>query len=429
MIRVAVPNRVPSMPDKKVSTHFQGFLVAATIVLLPLQDAFSFNGVSPIFLSLVFIGLYVIAARFSALASVLFNRIFVAAYAFLVAAFGIESLHLAASYYDLTRMGEVVLGAAVVAALCCDRRTLQAAMYGWVLAGLWLTGYLVVATYGPLRASVASTFSQASLVRANVVENGILHANVNTLAFITAVGSSTALALALGENRPKLRAGLFVAFAACLLGTFLPLSRAGVVIAGITAAFVVLSRSQGRLKALLSALVIVLIVLTVVPNVALTRIQFPSQIQELQYEARFQLYATSIEHFGDYVWSGVGSGNYWASWAYNNDFMAGGGVVGAHNAFLQVTIYWGLPGLALFLAVVWLTYRALPKMNRSEALAVCVRTLALALLLRLLVTHDLYSKEFALGLGMIAGSHTWIWQREAGRPSPINGGASQSGRV
>jgi hypothetical protein len=114
----------------------------------------------------------------------------------------------------------------------------------------------------------------------------------------------------------------------------------------------------------------------------------------------------------EYIVTGVGIGNFWRLWGYNHGWLGGHGVVGAHNSFIQVSLYWGIAGLGLLLLVIWRSYRSLPPSPGSEILSLALFGIALSLFLFLFVSHMLYAKQLSIGLGIIAGANRWIWPVE-----------------
>jgi hypothetical protein len=91
--------------------------------------------------------------------------------------------------------------------------------------------------------------------------------------------------------------------------------------------------------------------------------------------------------------------------------FGGEGVLGSHNGFFQVTIYWGLIGLGGLLWLIWRAYRCLPKHDGTDPLALCLVGISLSLFLMLTAQHNLYAKEFAVGLGLLVVGDCWIWPR------------------
>src|SRR6266705_7133219 len=88
-------------------------------------------------------------------------------------------------------------------------------------------------------------------------------------------------------------------------------------------------------------------------------------------DARLSFYENAIRHVDDYWFSGVGEGNYYQKWGFENGFAhlnSGDGsyiVYGVHNAFVQVMMIWGLIGLLAFVAVFWTAYRCLPRIYNN----------------------------------------------------------------
>jgi hypothetical protein len=110
--------------------------------------------------------------------------------------------------------------------------------------------------------------------------------------------------------------------------------------------------------------------------------------------------------------TGVGAGNFWESWGYDNEFRGPGGegTLGAHNSFFQVTLYWGMVGLLGLCVLIWQAYRCLPKQCGEDSLTLCLVGIAMALLLVLFFFNSFYEKWYSLGLGLLVGAHCWVWK-------------------
>jgi O-antigen ligase len=404
----ALPSRMVKVTRVLVppTNRFEQLILIVPIVLLPLQDSFTLGPVTFMLVWFGLMGAYNVIARPRQLLTVALRPIFLACYAFLVVAFLIESLHPIPDYLTLGRLAEVTAGAVFVATLCRDDSATRGALTAWVIGGVWLSAYLFLTVYGPLREAYGQNFYQASIARVDVLYNSVFHANLNTLSFVMAVATAFALALGLVSTGGR-RLVLLVSSGFCLLGTFLPLSRAGVVIAILASLVVVLLVRPRRPRAIALAILIAASIVAIVPGVAFSRLQVVAISSTGQPEIRVQLYQAAFESLADYALFGVGSGNYWTSWAYGKGFTTSGRVIGTHNAFLQVEINWGLAGLALLVAIVGLAFRSLKPLDSHALIGVCLRALGLALLVRLMVSHDLYSKEFAIGLGLIVGAAGW----------------------
>jgi O-antigen ligase len=171
-----------------------------------------------------------------------------------------------------------------------------------------------------------------------------------------------------------------------------------------------------RVRTILLAGFIVIGAVLWVPDAIWSRVAFSTEVDEGgRMEARARLYTAAIEHFDEYVITGVGAGNFWESWGVSNGFSrqysTSMRVLGSHNIFVQVTIYWGLVGLASLVVIIWQAYRHFPKHSHNNPLALCLLGISVSLLVWMLQVHNLYDKAFSLGLGIIVGARTWIWRR------------------
>jgi hypothetical protein len=126
--------------------------------------------------------------------------------------------------------------------------------------------------------------------------------------------------------------------------------------------------------------------------------------------ARTKVYQAAWDHLPEYGLTGVGAGNFWEGpWGKQSKYFFKHGVLGAHNCFIQITIYWGLPGLLSLLSVVYFAYKCLPKECGNDPLSLAVLGVAVALFGVMFVMHNLEFKGFSLGLGILVGAQHWIW--------------------
>ena len=153
---------------------------------------------------------------------------------------------------------------------------------------------------------------------------------------------------------------------------------------------------------------------------------FSFEEQDGKVEGRALVYGTAIENLPEYGLTGVGAGNFWTAWGLKTAFASRGRVSGTHNAFLQVTLYWGIFGLLALLLIFWQAYRCVPRYSMREASALSLLGIAVSLGLYSMVIHSVYAKEFSLGLGLLAGGQRWIWPE--GTLSPVSGKASVEGK-
>jgi hypothetical protein len=389
------------------TTRIERFLVMATMLILPLENQVPIiAGFSISFFWFALLAAYVFLNRFQALSSVWLHPVFLAAYAFLGLAGFIETFHPDPSYSEIVRIGLMVTGALFISSVCRDKRALRATIGGYILAAVWMSVLLFLTTYGVLSAATAGSFGEASRIRAQVSGEIPLQTNLNGMASLAATGAVVALALALLAKSFRLRI-LFIGTAAfCLIATFLPISRSGVVILAVTSATVMFAFGV-NVRTILIALVLGASVFMWVPEAVFPRLSFSLEA----HEARATIYTAAIDHFSEYVLVGVGAGNFYGNWGMSSEFWLPGHavVVPAHNAFAQVTIYWGVVGFLALLMVVWQAYRCIPKPCGMDSLSLCLMAIALASFLAFFAASDLYGKHLSVLLGMLVGAGHWIW--------------------
>ena len=150
-------------------------------------------------------------------------------------------------------------------------------------------------------------------------------------------------------------------------------------------------------------------ILVWVPNAVFARFNVNPQTPEGPTEARTALYQAVLVHLPEYGLTGVGAGNFWGPWGQRSQFRKGRGILGAHNCFIQITLYWGLLGLLALSSVVYRAYKCLPKKCGNNPWSLAMLGVVVSLLVFMLVTHVLSFKAFSLGLGILIGMHYWIW--------------------
>jgi hypothetical protein len=369
-------------------------------------------GFSFMFIMFVILGFYLLLNRRRMLAKILQHPVFIACYAFLLVGILLESLHTDSDYFEILRMAQMIAGAVSIACLCRDRRALHAGIHGYLLAGVCMSVLLFFTTFGVLSGATAIDFEQASRLRAATLEDNPLRANLNMMAFCAAQGTVVALALALFAKSIVMRVIFVGVTIVCAIASFLPMSRSGFVILVVSCASVMLAYGFRHVRTLLFGFLLVVAVLLWVPDVVFSRLSYSTEPVYGQLEGRARINTAVMDHLPEYVFTGIGAGNFWKQWGYESGFVTGyGSVVGAHNCFFQVTIYWGLPGLLALLLAVYQTIRYSLRRSGRDVLALSVTGIAVSLLLLLLVIHNIYTKEFSLGLGLLVASRYWIWPK------------------
>jgi hypothetical protein len=402
-----------SLPQHRTS-RIERFLLTALILIFvtwPLMGFFpGVPGYSLGFFIFMMCGGYILFKRPGTLARISADPLFVTAYVLLALGSLIEFFHPYASYSEIFRIGQMIAGAMIVASLCRDRSALRAAMQGYLIAGVWISVYFFLTSFSILSGATATDFHAASRVRGEALAGNPFGAN--WAPFMSTIGAVVALASSLTAHAPR-RRYLFLGIAVfCMIAGFLPLSRGGIVTMIVSLAAVMFASGVWRGRTILMAGVIGAAIVMWVPNVVWSR--FTLSKGHSYEEARVRIYKAAVEHFPEYAMTGVGVGNFWGAWGMYSNFAG----VGAHNVFIQVTIYWGLAGLLALMAVVWQAYRCLPRHCGSDALSLQLLGVSVAALIMSLSMQSLYAKDFSLVLGLLVGARRWIWPKGIVPPEP-----------
>jgi O-antigen ligase len=421
------PSYAPASPQVVVvtrrkytpTTRVEHILLFLNIVLLPMEEALpNPGGFSFVFLLFAVSSMYIVLHRFGSFAQVWKHPVFLASYALLFIGLLLEGYSPSASYKEVFRIAQMYMGAVVIATLCRDTRALRVCVIGYVLVGIYLSLYLFLSVYGTLQGATATDFQEASKVRAEAFQVDSLKANLNSLAFYLAQGTAATLAIALMSRSTFARYSLFGITAVCFVASFLPLSRSGTAIALIACVAVVLAYMGANRKASFQRFIRIIVpmlglgvsLLVWVPQAAISRLTVPASSPDGPTDARVKVYRAAWDHLPEYGLTGVGAGNFWqGSWGKQSEFFKTRGVLGAHNCFIQITIYWGLLGLLSLLSVLYYAYKCLPKECGNDPLSLAVLGVVVALFGVMFVMHGLAFKSFALGLGMLSGAQHWIW--------------------
>jgi hypothetical protein len=400
------------------TTPLERMLLTATIVLMPLETVVpTIAGLSSSFIIFALLACYVLPCRSVTLTSTAFHPVFISLYMMLFVGLLAESLHPFSSYAELGRIAQMVVGAILIATLCRDRKALRAGLFGYAAVGVWMAIVLLATSYGALSAASARNFDEASQVRAEVMSNNVLSANLNAMALITGRSVAVVLVLALAVRSNMRRYLLFAVAVFCAIATFLPLSRGAIVNLAISCAVVMLSFKGKRLRVVVAVLVIGVGVIMWVPNVAYSRLSFSTESRSGIQESRARIYTAAVQYLPEYGLAGVGAGNFWRLWGYNHGWRGSESVVGAHNCFIQATLYWGILGLLALTFVVLQAYRCLPRGSGRDPLALALLGICVSLFLMMMETHVLYDKAFAVMLGLLIGSRRHIWPRGLSQPA------------
>lgn len=414
------------------TTLFEQLLILITIVILPLENHFpAVAGMSVSFLVFATLFAYVVVSRPRVLGKVWYHPVFIAAYVFIAVSALLEFSSPLSRYDTIVRFAFMIGGAVCLAVLCRDRSGLTVGLYGYIAAGLWVSIYLYLASYGTINAmGSAESFHEASKIRAQAFEDKSLAANINTLAFSCTQGAIAAFTLALAGSVKQLRILFFGIAAFCLIASFLPMSRGAAIITLVSFAAILYTRGVWHGKTLILAAILGLSIYTVVPDAVWSRMAYSSEAQDGKMEGRARVYTTAFNRLPEYIVAGVGAGNFWNKWGFEKGFATpkanGYELKGAHNSPLQIAITWGIGGLLSYVGIVWCVYRSIPFRCGRDAISLALLGIIISLGLWMCESHGFYDKWFACGIGMLVGARLWIWP--AGtvadvegnqRPSPV----------
>jgi len=401
------------------TTRVEHFLLILNIVLLPMEEALpNPGGFSVGFFLFAISSIYIISQRFGSIAHIWNHPVFLASYVFLLLSLIFEGCSAFASYKEIIRIAQMFMGVIVIATLCRDTRALRVCIAGYILMGIYLSLYLFLTSYGALQGATATDFDEASRVRAEVFQENSLQANVNNIAFFLAQAAAVTLAIALMSRSAFARYSLFGITALCFIASFLPLSRSGTAITLIAGVAVMLAyigtNRRASFQRIMRIIVLMLglgaCLLVWVPPAVFSRLTVPAEKSDGTTDARTRVYQAAWNHLPEYWLAGVGAGNFWeGSWGKHSEYFQRHGVLGAHNCFIQIAIYWGLPGLLSLLSIVYCAYKSLPKECGNDPLSLAVLGVAVALFGVMFVMHNLEFKGFSLGLGLLVGAQHWIW--------------------
>jgi hypothetical protein len=396
------------------TTLAERFLLATAIIIEPLEKHIpTVAGMSVSFLIFAVLAAYVIVNRQRHLLEIWYHPVFIAAYAFVGVTILLEFSSPLSRYEMIIRFGQMIGGAVCVAVLCRDRSGLTAGLCGYIGAALWVSAFLYLTSYGTLQGmGEVSDFNEASKLRGEAFGNMDLRANINQLAFVCTQGAIIAFALLLSDRLKHLRILLLGIGIYCIVAAFLPMSRGTAMISFVSVATILYAYGVKQGKALILVSVLGLGIYILVPDAVWSRMSFSTEAQNGKVEARAHIYTTALNHLPEYIVAGVGAGHYYGHWGIEKGFFrasASGRTLGAHNALLQITIFWGALGLLMYLWIAWFIYRCIPLRCGRDELSLALLGVIVSLGTLLFVSHVYYDKWFAFGVGMLVGARQWIW--------------------
>ena len=397
------------------TTRSEQFLLFAAITICPLQNQIpTVAGMSIMFLIYGSLTTYIILNRLRSLERIWYHPVFLSAFAFIGVSALLEFSSPLSSYEDILRFGNMIAGMVCVAVLCRDRSALAAGLYGYIAAALWVSVYLWLTSYGVMQEmGGAENFHQASKIRASAFSEMGLQANINSLAFTCTQGAVVAFAMALAGRSKHRRIVMLGIATFCLVASFLPMSRGAAVSSFVSIGAILYAIGAKHGKTLILISILGLGIYMLVPDAVWSRMTYSTVSASGKLEGRAWIYTTALNRLPEYFVAGVGSGNFKNRWGFEKGFareyQGSLTVYGAHNIFLQITILWGVGGLLMYLLITWCAYRSIPLRCGRDELSLAMLGIIVSLGLYLFLTHGLYEKPFAFGVGILVGARQWIW--------------------
>ncbi len=266
-----------------------------------------------------------------------------------------ETVHASWEYYTVIRIGFMLVGAVAVGMYCRDNEALRAGIYGVLIGSVVMAVALILTTYGVLNAASADSFQEASRLRADTFADNPLGADLNMMGFLVGQGALTALAISLCTRKPFLSYAFLGLAIFNLIASFLPLSRGAVFITVVSGAVIIYVHGMLKPKIIITGFILLFAVLILVPEAVLSRLAFNTEThRDNRYrDGRTRILVATYEHLPEYILLGVGKRHFFGEWGQRSGFHKHDErVSGAHNCFVQITIFWGLPALLGLFALV-----------------------------------------------------------------------------
>lgn len=396
------------------TTPVERFMLFATVLILPLEEHIpSVAGFSSLFFMFAMLAAYVAINRLQCLDRIWMHPVFVAAYLFIGFSAALEFASPSSSYGKIASFALMIGGALLVASLCRDRAALKVFLYGYIGASLWLGLLIFLTTYGGLSGASATDFHEASKIRKQAFSDNPIQANLNSMAFDCAEGAIVALAFALGTASVRVRAFFAAIGIFCLVAAFLPMSRGAVIAILVSCGAMLKANGIRHVRVWVLVAVTAISAVILVPDAVWERMVVMKEGNSI--EKRESFYVSAWEYVEDYIFMGVGAGNYFNKWGFEHGFAyplaSEYRLFVVHNAFLQLLIFWGVISLLLYLAIIWLAYRCLPRTYGNDVLVLSMLGIAVSLLMLMPFSSNISSKGFSLGLGMLVAYQRWLSPR------------------
>lgn len=339
------------------------------------------------------------------------GRYFIASILFAFICVFMETLHPFATYEFISRYLNMTLGIFCIAILCRDRTAIELALFTFVLASAIQAVILINGSFQLLSSFTAFGFYDASRARIEAFQELFLRGNLNEISYFSAIGAMMGMIWVYFEKVRWRRTLLLALTIPSILGVFFPASRTGALIFFASTLIFAFKMKVKIRRWILPLGVLSLLLVFAIPDVIWVRLASIMHLSELQEsDSRTKIFSAILSHIDQYGITGVGAGNYWHGWAVSagiTNRFATDTAIAAHNAFFQLWMYWGLPALAGFIALIWIYGKALHRNISGDQLKTSLFIFVLMLPMIFLFYHSFYHKSFSIGLGMLIGSRFW----------------------
>ena len=397
------PSMTQARAEKQTDTIKSAFLWVVPIVLMFERNMPTVAGLSSGFVTVSLLLLYVFVVRYKKFMLILGTVPFFFAAGFITICGIVEFVSPSSDFRFLTRSALMFGGALLLGALCETSRDFRTLSSSFIVVAVAWAGLMILAVVGVLQSGGLA--AGGDVLRSQATGSLVLDEDPNTIALISAVGSMLSFILATSRTG-IMQKGLYFCSAFCALGVVTSGSRSGLLTLVLCFVAVAVWIPSIRRQAGRAGLVGLVVGLIVLPDVFFDRVaQTVAMERTAENDGRMYLYTAAWRSLGDYFLMGVGDGNYWSSWGAENGFSTAwdGKVSGAHNAFLQVLISWGIiPMLILAGFVFSLVRYPILEASRSDeralALVCCV-----GLAMFWMTLHVIYHKYSMIMVAVLFG--------------------------
>jgi len=385
------------------------FLLVATGILeanLP-----TVGGLSTPFIVFGVSTFYVLFYRFQYFIKVLQTRFFVYALFFSVLCTLIETLHLNSYYKFVNRFFFMSIGALAITAICRDKKAFNWAVNSLIIMATIQSIILYFGTAASFAAASTSSFQDASKARIEAYEDFSLEENLNIMSFFCGLGATMAAVKFLHSKKIWFKIIYAILAIITTVGVFLPVSRSGAVVYFATLGIFVFRSGINVQRFIPIGLVFGAVMLFLVPSVFWARFASLGDTEELaENDSRSRVYGNILKGMPDFFAVGVGSGQYWYYWAVRQGITPRGRPSrpdGAHNAYAQIWVYWGLPAILMFIGLIRSLGKFVSFRIKNKYFSTVIFTYAIFILFEMLFAVSWYEKTFAVFIGLTMANQLW----------------------